>query len=311
VSDGSRLARRILRRVTIILVLAVLMLALVWAGQRRLIYLPFGDPPSPAIVGLPDAQPVTFATADGLTLRGWFVPAGPRSAGLRSAGVNSRPTASEFSSPWPLGPGPRPPVTVLVFNGNAGHRGFRAPLAAGLRERGYASFLFDYRGYGGNPGSPSEAGLSLDARAARDYLVGRNDVAADRLVYFGESLGAAVAIGLAAEHPPLGLILRSPFTSLAEIGRHHYPILPVRLLLRDRYPSIDRIAQVGCPLLVIAGERDSIIPAAQSERLYAAAVEPKRFVTIEGADHNDYALLAGPRMLGAIAEFLEGLERRP
>jgi fermentation-respiration switch protein FrsA (DUF1100 family) len=198
---------------------------------------------------------------------------------------------------------------MLVLNGNAGHRGFRAPLAAAFRDRGYATLLIDYRGYGGNPGTPAEEGLKQDARAARAYLAGRADVRADRLVYFGESLGAAVAVDLAADHPPLGLILRSPFTSLADIGRLHYPFLPVRLLLRDRYPSIDRIMQVRCPLLVVAGGRDRIIPPSYSERLFDAAVEPKRLVTIEGADHNDYALLVGDRMLEAIDEFLGGLER--
>ena len=120
--------------------------------------------------------------------------------------------------------------------------------------------LLDYRGYVGNPGSPSEDGLLADARAARAYLLSRADVDPARLVYFGESLGAAVAVALAAEHPPAALILRSPFTSLADIAAVHYPFLPAGLMLRDRYESIERIGRVRAPLLVVAGQRDRIVP---------------------------------------------------
>jgi fermentation-respiration switch protein FrsA (DUF1100 family) len=126
-------------------VVAVLLLAAVWIFQRRLMYFPFGDVPAPKSVGLDAADPVVFATADGVRLHGWLVP--PRE--------------------------PRTGTTILVFNGNAGHRGFRAPLAAALRERGYGVLLFDYRGYGGNPGTPTEAGLAADARAARAFLLAR------------------------------------------------------------------------------------------------------------------------------------------
>jgi fermentation-respiration switch protein FrsA (DUF1100 family) len=194
---------------------------------------------------------------------------------------------------------------VIVFNGNAGHRALRAQLADALAQRGIASLLFDYRGFGGNPGSASEEGLALDARAVRTYAAGRSDVDATRLVYFGESLGTGVAVRLATECPPAALILRSPFTSLVEVGRYHYPILPVRWLLRDRFDSIDRIGRVRCPLLVIAGDRDGIIPPALSQGLYDAAPSPKRLVIIPDADHNDADLLAGPRLIAAIVEFLQ------
>jgi fermentation-respiration switch protein FrsA (DUF1100 family) len=124
------------------------------------------------------------------------------------------------------------------------------------------------------------------------------------LVYFGESLGSAVAVRLAVEHPPHAVILRSPFTSFVELGRLHYPILPVGWILRDQYPSIDRIAKLGCPLLVIAGSADSIVPASQSRRLFEAALEPKRLELVEGADHNDEVIAAGPRVVGAVTGFL-------
>ena len=258
-----------------VLVAAALVLLLLWVGQRRLIYFPFGSVPAPADVGLTHAETISFGTADGLTLGGWFVPA-----------------ARE------------PRVTMIVFNGNAGHRALRAPLAAALAPHGVATLLMDYRGYGGNAGSPSEEGLARDARAARAYVASRRDVDPTRIVYFGESLGTGVAVRLASEQRPFGLILRSPFPSLVDVGRYHYPLLPVAWLLRDRFDCIARIRQVGCPLLVIAGDRDSIIPLAMSERLFAASPEPKRLVTIPGADHNDDELLAGSRMIAAIVDFL-------
>jgi fermentation-respiration switch protein FrsA (DUF1100 family) len=262
--------------VVTLLLVVVLALAFLWAGQRRMIYFPFGGAPSPTAMGLTGAEEVAFTTEDGLILHGWFVPA------------NSTPAR----------------FTVIAFNGNAGNRGMRAPLAHAFAEQGVATFLFDYRGYGDNPGTPSEAGLARDARAARAYVVGRSDTDANRLVYFGESLGAAVALGLATEAAPRALILRSPFTSLVDIGRHHYPYLPVRWMLRDRYPSLENIARVRSPIMVIAGGRDGIIPAEQSKRLYAAAPEPKRLLLIEGADHNDDELFAGKRLIGGVLDFV-------
>jgi fermentation-respiration switch protein FrsA (DUF1100 family) len=135
-------------------------------------------------------------------------------------------------------------------------------------------------------------------------VLSREDVDARRLVYFGESLGSAVAVRLAVEHPAHAVILRSPFTSFVDMGRLHYPFLPVRWLLRDRYPSLDRIAQIASPLLVIAGSNDAIVPISQSRRLFEAAREPKRLVIVEGADHNDEALGAGPQVVAAVTGFL-------
>jgi fermentation-respiration switch protein FrsA (DUF1100 family) len=264
-----------------LLVVATIGTVVLSALQRRLIYFPLGDVPRPAAVGLPRAQEVSFVTADGVTLHGWFVP----------------PTAPVIG------------ITVIVFNGNAGHRGFRAPLAAMLTDSGLATLLFDYRGYGENQGQPSEEGLAEDARAAHRYIITRKDVDPTRLVYFGESLGTGVAVRLATKHTPRALILRSPFTSLTDVGRHHYPFLPVRMLLSDRYASIDYVDRIGCPLLVIAAARDSVVPSEQSRRLYEAARPPKDLVIIEGVDHNDDALLAGPRMRAGILKFLHSLQQ--
>jgi fermentation-respiration switch protein FrsA (DUF1100 family) len=129
-------------------------------------------------------------------------------------------------------------------------------------------------------------------------------------VYFGESLGTAVAVDLAVEHPPVALVLRSPFTSLSDVGQHHYPFLPVRFLLRDRFVPIEQIPQSRAPMLVIAGGRDRIVPVESSRRVYEAATGPKTFLLIPEADHNDDELFAGEEMIDAIVRFLEPLRNR-
>jgi fermentation-respiration switch protein FrsA (DUF1100 family) len=252
-------------------------LAVIWATQRWLMYFPTGDVPPIGQIGLPHVEPVMFETADGLALSGWFVP---------------------VSSPIPR-------ITVLVFNGNAGNRAHRVALAVALYRNGVQSLLFDYRGYGGNPGRPTEAGFAADSRAARAFLAGRPDVDPSRVVYFGESLGTAVAVDLAVEQPPAALVLRSPFTSMVDLGRHHYPFLPVRLLLRDRFETLEKIRRIRTPLLVIAGGRDRIVPIDSSRRVFDAATVAKDLLVIPDADHNDSELLAGDEMIQAIVRFIE------
>ncbi|MFO7549714.1 MAG: alpha/beta hydrolase [Acidimicrobiia bacterium] len=259
------------------LVVAVVgLLLLLWLGQRRLIYLPSHALPDPATV-LPHAEEVLLETDDGLELGAWFVPA----------------------TGDPVG------ATVVVFNGNAGNRADRAQLAAKLGAHGLNTLLVDYRGYGGNPGRPSERGLMADGRAAVTHVAGRPDVDPDRLVYFGESLGAGVAIGLALERPPAILILRSPFSSLPEVASVHYPLLPTSWLLRDRYPNEEQIAEVRVPVLVVAGSRDAVVPEEQSRRVFEAAPDPKRYLLIEAADHNDAALAWGDQMIEEVAAFIQ------
>jgi fermentation-respiration switch protein FrsA (DUF1100 family) len=160
---------------------------------------------------------------------------------------------------------------------------------------------FDYRGYGGNPGSPSESGVALDVRAAYRFLVEEAGIPARRLLYYGESLGAAVVTELATEHPPAGLVLRSPFIDLAAVGQVHYPFLPVRALLKDRFPVVEHLAHVHVPVIVVYGTRDSIVPPAQSRAVAAAATGLVRTIEIP-ADHNDRALLDGPEIVGALVE---------
>lgn len=263
--EGRLRAIRLLAAATAILVLVA---GLAWSLQRRLIYFPAGAPPPVATV-LPAAEDVVLRTEDGLELAAWYVPAGDV-------------------------------ATVVVFPGNGGNRAGRAPLAAALADAGFSVLLIDYRGYGGNPGTPTEAGLERDARAAEAWVRGRS---AGPVIYLGESLGAAVAVGLAVERPPAALILRSPFTSLADVARHHYGPVP-RWLLADSYPSIDRIGQVDAPLLVVAGDRDEIVPLAHSRRLFAAARDPKELLVVAGAGHNDPALLAGDEFVRRVVAFV-------
>ena len=261
-------------------VLALLLLA--WVAQRRLMYFPFGGSVgSPREAGLENAREVTLSTEDGLRLRAWLV----------------EPASSP--SGW----------TLILFNGNAGNRALRAPLARLLSERGIRVLMLDYRGYGGNPGSPTETGLLRDARAARRWVDGLAIARGSRVAYFGESLGTGVAVALATEYPPNALILRSPYTSMADVAAVHYPFLPARWLLRDRYESLARVGSLPCPVLIIAAERDSVIPARLSRRLFeAAAPDRRRWLLLAGADHNDYEALAGEAVIREVTAFLQGLD---
>ena len=264
-----------------LLTIAGLLVAALWAFQRHLIYLPSDGPVPPASEFIQGAGDVTLRTSDGVELGGWFVPA-------RAPGND---------------------IAVLVANGNAGHRALRSPLARALSDEGFDVLLFDYRGYGGNPEHPSEEGLARDVRAAYRFLTHDEGIPRERLVYFGESLGAAVVTELATEHPPAGLVLRSPFTDLAAVGREHYPFLPVGALLRDRYPVVEHIARVEVPTTVIYGTRDSIVPPEQSHAVAEAAAGPTTIVEIHGADHNDLELLNGREVIDAVVNLADRIER--
>ncbi len=252
------------------LVVAVLVLALAWAFQRRLVYLPSGAPTAAAEQVLDGGSAVVLRTDDGLDLTAWYAP------------PTARPTGA----------------TVLVLPGNAGNRAVRAPLARAIAATGSAVLLLDYRGYGGNPGSPTEDGLAADARAAHAHLVDERGVDPARLVLFGESLGGGVATRLALERPVGGLVLRSPFTSLADMAAVHYPFLPGALLLRDRFPVRDAIGAVAAPVVVVAGPDDATVPFTQSAAVADAA--GAALVEVPGVGHNDPDLGYGPRVVAAV-----------
>jgi uncharacterized protein len=192
---------------------------------------------------------------------------------------------------------------VLLFHGNAGNIGDRVPHVALLSEAGFDVLAFDYRGYGRSTGRASERGTYEDARAAHDALIGRNPT---RTIYLGESLGGAVALELATERPPAGLILQSAFTSVRAMARLHYPFIP-RALVPDAYPSLDLIRGLRAPLLVLHGSDDPIVPLMEGEALYEAAPEPKRLEVFPGVGHNDVLARAGSVWIRAIVGWARGL----
>jgi uncharacterized protein len=267
---GAALRARTLL-VTLLVTLAVIGLgvALIWLGQRRLIYFPDRAAPAPA----GPAREVEVSTSDGLRLSAWLVPANSPDRG----------------------------IAVLVAPGNAGNRADRLPLARALSRDGLTVLLLEYRGYGGNPGRPSQVGLGRDVRAGLAYLTGVG-YGPDRIVYFGESLGAAVVAELAAEHPPAGLVLRSPFVDLGSVGAQHYPYLPVRFLLRDRYPLAEQVTRIAVPTTVIYGTADSVVAPEQSRTVAERSAGPVRVVAVDGADHNDPALAYGAPVVDAVTE---------
>jgi len=256
----------------VLLLALAIPLLLLWAGQRSLLYLPLGSVLPPADAGVSGAEAFTVRTPDGLALGAWFL-------------------RSERDPPL---------ATVIVFNGNAGNRSYRAPLARRLTGAGFHVCLFDYRGYGGNGGSPSEAGLLIDARAVRAAVAAHPGVDAGRIILLGESLGTGVAVAAARDASPFAIVLRSPFTSMADVAAHHYWFLPVRHLLWDRYDSLSRAGALTSPVAIVAGDRDRVVPITLSRRLYDAIQSPKTFITVSGADHNDFELNAGAQLAGAV-----------
>jgi fermentation-respiration switch protein FrsA (DUF1100 family) len=285
----------------------VLMLAVL---QRSLIYFPERQSRiDPLEAGLPLGQvhTVTVATKDSLELHGWhLLPNGHRAA-------------NRVECDRELAEGR---LVVLYFSGNAANRRYRTEEFTVFTGLGADVFNFDYRGYAENAGSPSEEGLHSDARVIWDYMTGERQVRPQRIVLFGESLGGAVAVHLAGElcqagTEPAGVILRSTFSSLGDVGAHHYPWLPVRSVLVDRYPAVEQIGHVTCPILQIHGASDSIIPLGLGRRLFASAPSqsssgiPKSFVELPGADHNDITILAEREYREAIASFLGGLKPGP
>ena len=229
--------------------------ALMYLAQRALMYHPEAQRTPPAAAGLFDAQELVLDTADGEKVIVWYVP--PK----------------------------RDLPLVLYFHGNAGSLRSRVNRFRALIGDGYGLVALSYRGYGGSTGSPSEAGLIADARAAYAFAAAR--VPAERIVVFGESLGTGVAVALAATQRIGRLVLEAPFTSAADVGARAYWYLPVRLLMRDPFHSDRRIGKVTAPLLVLHGERDRVVPIELGERLFSQANEPKRFVRFPAGTHVD------------------------
>ena len=264
----------------------VVLLVGLWSQlERFFVFFPTAEVRyTPEDVGLAYEE-VFFPTSDGHRLHGWYVPG------------NSD-------------------TTLLWFHGNGGNIGYRVEELALVHARlGVNVFIFDYRGYGKSEGSPSERGIYRDARAALAYLQTRPEFASEtgpgQIVYFGRSLGAAVAIELAADQPPAGLVLVAPFASLGEMARIAYPFLPLKWLLGNRYNSEARISQLHQPVLIMHGDQDEIVPLSQSEKLLKAANPPKSFQVLPGAGHNDTYSAAGNIYWDTLSEFLSTLAAPP
>jgi uncharacterized protein len=200
--------------------------------------------------------------------------------------------------------GPQPArAVVLVSHGNAGNIEHRIPLARAFLAMGCDVLLYDYRGYGGSGGSPSEEGTYRDAEAAWTWARAAG-FPPERIVAFGESLGGAVAIELARRQPVAAVIVEDTFTSLQEMGSRVYPWLPIRLILRIRYDSIAKIGALRVPVMVIHSPGDDLVPFALGQRLYAAAAGPKRLLETAGA-HNASGFATRPAWCAEVRAFLD------
>jgi fermentation-respiration switch protein FrsA (DUF1100 family) len=242
--------------------LAAMVLLMIF--EEALIYFPARYPQGewrPAGITVEDAW---FQADDGTRLHGWYAPA----EGARAV--------------------------VLMAHGNAGNLTHRIDHVRRMnRSLGLSVMVFDYRGYGHSEGQPNEEGIVADARAARRWLAERAGIAENQIVLLGESLGGGVMVDLAARDGARGLVLENTFTSLPDVAARHYPIFPVRLLMRNRLDSLSKIADYRGPLLQAHGQADTIIPFELGRRLFDAANEPKRFVPLAGHDHNDPPVMDG------------------
>lgn len=261
----------------LILILAVLIVAWPTQLERMFVFFPtIGLDYTPDQVGL-TYEDVYFTNETGARLHAWYVPG-------------------------------KSDITWLWFHGNGGNISHRVEEMALIHQvLGVNLLIFDYQGYGRSEGRPSEQGTYADARAALAYLQGREGVNPEKIVYFGRSLGAAVAVELAATHPPLGLVLVSPFASLGDMARILYHPLPMHWLVGKRYNSMERIKQVDRPLLVFHGDQDSTIPISQGMKLFDAAREPKQFHRLVGAGHNDTASSGGEAYWDTLVQFNNSL----
>jgi uncharacterized protein len=230
----------------------------------------------------------------------------PKQAGLHYRDLELVSDDGERLHGWWIGTRTDPLGHLLVCHGNAGNVGDRVPHAALLTAAGFDVLLFDYRGYGRSSGSPSEEGTYRDARAALVCLLDQRAIDPARIFYLGESLGGAVALNLALERPPAGVVLLSAFTGIRDLGRLHYPFVPPALV-PDAYPTLRRIRELHAPLLVLHGERDEIVPLSHGRALFEAAPEPKRLHVFPGVGHNDLVSLAGAELVRVITSWVSGL----
>lgn len=253
-----------------------LLTAILWLIQHRLTFpAPRAPLPDPVRVGLPDAEPLTLSMRDGTRLAGWYLPPG-------------------LSAPFPA---------LLWFYGNNETIAAIAPVLRDFRPPGTAVLVVDYPGYGASEGQASEPGLYEAAELAYDTLLARPGIDPARVFVYGRSLGSAAAAYVATTRTPAGLVLESPFTSARDMARRHYPLFPA-VLLRVRLDNLAAISRVRCPVLVLHGDADRLVPMDMGHRLAAAAPGEVEFVTIAGAGHNDGYGLGGRAYRAKVWEFL-------
>ncbi len=257
--------------------LYVLLALMLFLFQDRMVFL--SNLPGRALTATPqdagfDYEDIMLETSDGLKLHGWYVPAA------------------------------QPRGVVLFLHGNAGNISHRLDSIAVFRELGLDTLIIDYRGYGRSQGKPSERGTYLDAEAAWHYLVDTRGVAANRIMFFGRSLGGAVAAWLATQYRPAAVIIESSFSSALDMARKLYPFMPVRLITRLQYPVSEYVSRLHSPLLVIHSLDDEIIPFTMAVAIYDSAAEPKSLLEIWG-DHNNGFLLSRDRYLSGLDEFIQ------
>jgi fermentation-respiration switch protein FrsA (DUF1100 family) len=231
--------------------------AIMFFAQRHFLYFPDPVRTAPTAAGLPDVEERILETPDGERIIAWYGKAKP-----------GQPT-------------------LLYFHGNGGALDDRRERIRAYLDLGRGVYMMSYRGYSGSTGSPTERANVADAKLAYDALL-REGVAAKDILIYGESLGTGVAVQVAREKSTFGLILDSPFTSVAERAADFYPWLPARLLMTDRYDSLSIISDVRTPLFILHGEADEIVPVEMGRKLFAHANEPKEIVTLRGAGHNDH-----------------------
>lgn len=252
----------------------LLLTGAVFVMQRTLLYPGAKEVPDLAMHAGQGIEEVTTRTGDGLELTHWY-----------------RPPASQEG-----------PV-VVVFHGNAGHLGDRVPKLRPLMEAGFGLLLVGYRGYGGNPGSPTEEDLTADAHGVMNWLADRG-IGPERTALYGESLGTGVAVKMAAAREVAAVVLESPYSSIAELSQFHYWYLPARWLILDRWNSLAHVARTSAPLLILHGDGDATVPLRFGRALFEAAPGPKDMMVIAGAGHVD--LLDHTRVVERVIGFIRG-----
>jgi len=248
--------------------------------QKKIVFYPTKE-----MVMTPDEfnlayEDVFIEVGDGDRIHGWYFPA------AASAG-----TACEAAR------------TVLFCHGNAGNISHRFETITYLAELGVSQLIFDYQGYGRSSGSPSESNVYADAMAAYRWLVDEKGIRPEDIVVFGRSLGGAVAIDLASRVDCGGLIVESSFTSAVEVGKLMFPVVPVRLLLRVKFDSVNKISACSCPVIVAHSPGDELIPFRMGQELFERANEPKQFVQLSGG-HNERLYFDDPAYRAALVNLL-------